>query len=204
MIFSSGTRLKWWVAVLVIVFSILVQAQTKTNLDVFKVLVDSSIAEALINISDSQKDIYVELKLGTSYSILEDQIFKSIKAEKKNISTTPNSSENISLNYSIEDASVNYGEVFRDGFLGDHYVTRKISLSGSYRLHDKVINMDNFHFESVDSVKFDEIQTIENSSYPFTKGEIPSEPFFSNLFEPLVAITTAAVVIALFFTVRSK
>lgn len=180
------------------------QAQTKTNLDVFKVLVDSSITEALVNISDSPKDIYLDLKLGSSYAILEDQIFKSIKAHKKNISLISNPSENIGLSYSIENAVVNYGEIFRDGFLGDHFVERKVFISGSYRFQDKEVKIKDFYFDNIDTVKFDEIQTLENSSYPFTKGEIPSEPFLSNLFEPLVAITTAAVVIALFFTVRSK
>jgi len=180
------------------------QAQTKINLDVFKVLVDSSITEALVNISDSPKDIYLDLKLGSSYAILEDQIFKSIKAHKKNISLISNPSENIGLSYSIENAVVNYGEIFRDGFLGDHFVERKIFISGSYRFQDKEVKIKDFYFDNIDTVKFDEIQILENSSYPFTKGEIPSEPFLSNLFEPLVAITTAAVVIALFFTVRSK
>ena len=180
------------------------QAQTKTNLDVFKVLVDSSITEALVNISDSPKDIYLDLKLGSSYAILEDQIFKSIKAHKKKISLISNPSENIGLGYSIENAVVNYGEIFRDGFLGDHFVERKIFISGSYRFQDKEVKIKDFYFDNIDTVKFDEIQILENSSYPFTKGEIPSEPFLSNLFEPLVAITTAAVVIALFFTVRSK
>ena len=180
------------------------QAQTKINLDVFKVLVDSSITEALVNISDSPKDIYLDLKLGSSYAILEDQIFKSIKAHKKNISLISNPSENIGLSYSIENAVVNYGEIFRDGFLGDHFVERKVFISGSYRFQDKEVKIKDFYFDNIDTVKFDEIQILENSSYPFTKGEIPSEPFLSNLFEPLVAITTAAVVIALFFTVRSK
>ena len=204
MIFFSNPRLKSWAVFLIAVFSFSLQAQTKTNLDVFKVLVDSSITEALVNISDSPKDIYLDLNLGSSYAILEDQIFKSIKAHKKNISLISNPSENIGLSYSIENAVVNYGEIFRDGFLGDHFVERKVFISGSYRFQDKEVKIKDFYFDNIDTVKFDEIQTLENSSYPFTKGEIPSEPFLSNLFEPLVAITTAAVVIALFFTVRSK
>jgi hypothetical protein len=179
-------------------------SQTKTNLDVFKVLVDSSISEALADISDSQKEIYIDLKLGPSYSIFENQIFKSIQDQKKSINTTSNSSENIGLSYSIENAVVNYGEVFRDGFLGDHFVDRKIYISGSYLFNSEEMRVKDFYYESIDTVEFDKIQTLENSSYPFTQGEIPTEPFMSNLFEPLVAITTAAVVIALFFSVRSK
>ena len=179
-------------------------SQTKTNLEVFKVLVDSSISEALADISDSQKEIYIDLKLGPSYSIFENQIFKSIQDQKKSINTTSNSSENIGLSYSIENAVVNYGEVFRDGFLGDHFVDRKIHISGSYLFNSEEMRVKDFYYESIDTVEFDKIQTLENSSYPFTQGEIPTEPFMSNLFEPLVAITTAAVVIALFFSVRSK
>lgn len=202
-------RSKSWISLgrillLVIIADLSLNSQTKTNLDVFKTLVDSSIVEALVNTSNSQKDIYVDLKLGSSYNIFEDQIFKSIQSQKKNIRTTSNTSESIELSYSIENAAINYGEVFRNGFLGDHFLQRKISLSGSYRFQNTETIVDNFNYESTDTVKFDEIQSLENSSYPFTKGEIPSEPFLSNLFEPLVAITTAAVVITLFFTVRSK
>ena len=188
----------------VIVANLSLYAQSSTNLDVFKALIDSSIAEVFLNQTDSPKDIFLDLKLGSSYSILEDQIFKSIKAHNKNISLISNPSENIGLSYSIENTAVKYGEVFREGFLGDHFSERKIFISGSYRFQDKEVKIKDFYYQNIDTVKFDEIQTLENSSYPFTKGEIPSEPFLSNLFEPLVAITTAAVVIALFFTVRSK
>lgn len=188
----------------IIIANLSLNSQTKTNMDVFKSLIDSSITEVFLNETDSQKDIYLDLKLGSSYSIFENQIFKSVQAQKKNISSTSNPSENIGLSYSIENAIVNYGEVFRDGFLGDHFTERKIFVSGSYRFQDNEMKIKDFYLENIDTVKFDEIQTQENSSYPFTKGEIPSEPFLSNLFEPLVAITTAAVVIALFFTVRSK
>jgi hypothetical protein len=181
-----------------------VSSQTKTNLDIFKVLVDSSISEAFADISDSQKEIYADLKLTSQYSVFENQIFKSIQAEEKNANTTSNAPENVRLRYSIENAAVNYGEVFRDGFLGDHFVDRKIFISGSYNLQNKEMSVKDFYYESIDTVEFDEIQTLENPSYPFTQGGIPTEPFMSNLFEPLVALTTAAVVIALFFTVRSK
>ncbi len=204
MIFSSSPRLKSWVAFFVIAFSICVQAQTKTNLDVFKTLVDSSVAEALAELSHSQKDIHLDLKIGSAYSIFEDQFYRSIQSRKKTVISASNSSENIELSWSIENAAVDYGEVFRDGFLGNHLTERKIFLSGSYRIQDNEIKIKDFYFQNIDTVKFDEIRTIENSSYPITKGEIPSEPFLSNLFEPIVAITTAAVVIALFFSVRSK
>jgi len=192
------------ILLVIIIAHISLHAQTKTNLYVFKVLVDSSIADLLVNTSGSQKNIYLELKLGSSYTIFEDQIYKSIQTRKRNIAPVFNPSENLGVSYSVENAKVNYGEVFRDGFLGDHFIERKIVISGSYRFQNEEMIFKDFLFENIDTVKFDDIPTLENSSYPFTKGDIPAEPFLSNLFEPIVAITTAAVVIALFFTVRSK
>jgi hypothetical protein len=179
-------------------------AQTKTNLEVFKLLVDSSIAEIVRKTADSEKDIFLNLKLGGFYSVLEDQIYKSFQARGKNLSTENRPSENSELSYTIENSKVSYGEIFRDGFLGAHYIPRIVSLEGSYRIQDIHNTMDNFSLQSVDTVSYDEIGALENTSYPFTKGEIPSEPFLANLFEPVVAVSAAAVVIALFFTVRSK
>lgn len=179
-------------------------AQTKTNLDVFKSLVDSSLSEAFLKTANSQNSIFLNLKLGASFIIFEDQIYNSVKAHGRNIASVYSPLENSELSYSVENASVSYGEIFREGFLGDHSLARKVSLSGSYRIQSKELIADNYYYENVDTIKFDDIQSLENESYPFTKGEIPTEPFLSNLFEPLVAVTTAAIVIALFFTVRSK
>jgi hypothetical protein len=48
------------------------------------------------------------------------------------------------------------------------------------------------------------VKSLENQALPFTKGEVPPEPLFSSLLEPAVALGTAAVVIYLFFSIRSK
>ncbi|NWF89872.1 MAG: hypothetical protein HXY50_10475 [Ignavibacteriaceae bacterium] len=188
----------------VLLFSLQLQAQTKTNLEVFKALVDSSISNILNKVGDPEKKISLNLKLGESYQVFEDQVFKSAKASGKSVSVEKNDDSKSEISYTLENAKVSYGECFRDGFLGAHYVPRVNSLSGSYRIFEKEVIVDDFSLQVVDTVRYDEIESLENSSYPFTNGEIPSEPFFSSLFEPLVAVTTAAIVITLFFTVRSK
>jgi hypothetical protein len=192
------------IVLLLLLANLSLLAQTKTNLEIIKVLVDSSVADIVRNAADSGKDIFLNLKLGNSYPVLEDQIYKSFQMRGKNLSSVYNPLENSELSYTAENAVVTYGENFRDGFLGGHYVSRFITLEGSYRFHHNSAIVENFSYKSADTVRYDEIESLENSSYPFTKGEIPSEPFLSNLFEPLVAITTAAIVITLFFTVRSK
>ena len=59
-------------------------------------------------------------------------------------------------------------------------------------------------YDKSDTVLFDEIKSLSNSSLPFTKGEAPAEPFFASLWEPVIAVGTAIVTIFLFFTIRSK
>ena len=108
------------------------------------------------------------------------------------------------INYSIDNASVKYGEMERDGFWGDFIMPRKIELGGNYSLSNRIINSQTFNLTYYDTVAVDNVKVIENPSFPFTQGEVPSEPFFSGLFEPVVAIGSAAIAVILFFTIRSK
>ena len=94
--------------------------------------------------------------------------------------------------------------MFRDGFLGEYFVLRKISLSGSYNFSGKKIFTQDFSYLLQDTVGVDDITLLENSAYPFTQGKLPPEPFFSGILEPLVAVGTAALAVILFFTIRSK
>jgi hypothetical protein len=61
-----------------------------------------------------------------------------------------------------------------------------------------------FEITRIDTVKVDDLKSLENDSFPFTKGTIPPEPFLSGFAEPLIAIGIAAAVIVIFFTVRSE
>lgn len=178
-------------------------SQTKSNLEIIKELIDTSVSEIIRN-ENILSDIFLELKLPQGFQVLENHIYQSLAAQNKNIVNTYNPSSSVFINYSLENAKVDYGEIFRDGFLGDQYLERKISLTGSWRLNKEKVISQNFYYEKSDTVLFSEITDIENDAHPFTKGNIPTEPFLSNIFEPLVALTTAAVVIALFFTIRSK
>ena len=187
----------------VVVFNFSPLAQTKTNLEIFKELVDSSVSQIVSN-ENISSDIFLAVNFSPSYQVLENQVYQSFSAQNKNIVNLNNSSGTVPLSYSLENAKVEYGEIFRDRFLGDQYLERKISLAGSWRLSKETVMAYDFHYEKIDTVLFSEITDIENFAYPFTKGTIPTEPFLSNIFEPLVAVTTAAVVIALFFTIRSK
>lgn len=178
------------------------KAQTKTNLDIFYSLVDSSADQIIAYLPQAQDSVKLDLNLGESYSIFGNKIIAELFSSGKRL-TTENEGT-IRINYVIEDAKVTYGGIYRDGFFGDYFIPRFISLKGNFLTYGNPQSFNEFNFSFNDSIRFDEIHLVENESYPFTKGDIPPEPFFSGLFEPVIAIGTAALAIILFFTVRSK
>ena len=92
----------------------------------------------------------------------------------------------------------------RDGLLGDEKVPRILELKGNYLIKNSKETVKTFEYFYADTISVDEIKSVENISYPFTQAEVPAEPFFSNLWEPVIAIGAAAVAVYLFFSVRSK
>ena len=179
-------------------------AQPKTNLELFYELVDSSVNEFSSLLPEQSDSIKLKLNLGETYSVFNNRIIAAIFSSGRNITTAVNENNIPAVNYVIEDVKVEYGEIFRDGFFGVYYIPRNLSLKGNYLLVSDTTPMKNFYYSSNDTIRFDEVADVENDSYPFTKGNLPAEPFFSGLFEPVVALSTTALAIVLFFAIRSK
>ena len=179
-------------------------AQTKTNLEIFYGLVDSSVAK--INQNINSRNLKVTFSTGDYYRLFQNQVIADfVKLGRTVLSDSAKTSPDFeTINYSIDNANVKYGDMERDGLLGDFVMQRKIELSGSYAISKGTINSERFDFAYIDTVSVDDAKAIENPSFPFTRAEIPSEPFFSGLFEPAIAIGSAALAVILFFTIRSK
>ncbi len=176
-------------------------AQEKTNLEIYNELVDSSVVNLISFIPDSIKTLNIEMNTGTSFEVFNSEIISDLTKEGYKLISND---EAFKIQYLIKDASVNYGEIYRDGFLGDYYTPRFIHLSGNFNLMGKTIVTREFNYSGKDTVKVDNVKNIENFAYPFTQGKLPSEPFFSGILEPIFAVGTAALAVILFFTIRSK
>lgn len=195
--------------ILFLSFPLLVNAQAASNLEIFYSLVDSASMDAAKNITSSTKQINITFELGIYFTIFENRIISQISKNDIIVLRGVESNNNFpTLNFVIDNAEVVYGEQKRDGFLGDFYVTRDLILSGNYLLtsgiESAVIKGQEFKFTFTDKIKVEDIERIENRSFPFTQGRLPSEPFFSSLLEPVVAVGAAALAVILFFSVRSK
>ena len=184
----------------IILFQLPVFPQTISNLDVFYSLTDSASHSLLSDLGDIKK-IDLLFDLGIDYPVFANRIRGELF--RNGIGFSPDNSGSAKVNFVIDNAQVNYSEPRKNGIFGDFFTERSIKLSGNYFIPEKS-KVNKFVFTAKDTVRVDDIEEIENRSFPFTQGEIPPEPFFSSLLEPVVALGTAAVTVILFFSVRSK
>lgn len=165
-------------------------------------MADSSVNNFISNIPQSSENVGVVLNLGDSYSIFSNRIIHTLTSSGRKITDDKNGDVNV--NYVIDEISVEYGEIFRDGLFGDYLVPRNLQLRGNYLLDGSLSLFREFVYSFTDTIKYDEIDLVENESFEFTKGKVPAEPFFTSLLEPVVAVGTAALAVILFFTIRSR
>lgn len=180
-------------------------SQTKTNLQIFYNLADSAANFVIKQIPGNERDCKLNLTLGRTYSVMGNKILSRFIAEGKIIRNSNTKGSNlVVVDFTIDKAKVNYGDMYRKGLLGGFYIPRVITLSGNFLVLPTLKQLQDFNYTYTDTVKVDEVRSLENISYPFTQGQLPPEPFFSSLFEPVIAIGATALAIILFFTIRSK
>jgi len=178
--------------------SVTVFPQTRSNLDLFFQLADS-VSSGIRE--DFKNDIpsAIEFVGGTEYRVFENSIIG-----KLNQSGASTKNKEQLLRITITDASVTYSEVERGSLFGSFTVQRMVSLHGNYLIPKGTTGVKQFAYSLVEKIPYESLQSVENSSYPFTEGKIPQEPFFASLVEPVIALGTAAAAVYIFFTARSK
>jgi len=185
----------------VVFLSLVLQAQTKTNLEFIYSLLNTVVVDLSQNFS-------LDDNIGFIYSsapgleFLENRISLKFNSKiKLGVGLTDKT-----LNFTLDDAAVKYNDLFRSSIFGDYLVEREANLKGSYILinQQEILNSEIFTYSNIDTINYEEIKNLENPNIPFTQSKIPPEPFFSSLLEPAIAIGAAAATIFLFFNVRSK
>lgn len=102
---------------------------------------------------------------------------------------------------------VEYGKAFRDGMFGTKLTERSVTLQASVEAHsgepNQVVFSDMLNEAWTDTVSVSIIGDLESAQLGVTQARPPAEPLLDRLFAPVVIIGATAVVIYLFFTVRS-
>jgi hypothetical protein len=180
-------------------------SQSLTNLEVLYTLSDSLSARIINEPPNETESIRLKLNLGDSYSIFANQIRS--KFTEKGIQILPSDTNDTSLpeiNIVMDDAGVEYGELDRSGWFGDYYAPRTVFISGNYFNSNSVNPLSDYFISVTDTIRVKDISTLENESFAFTRGQIPTEPLFSSIWEPVIAIGIAAAAVILFFSIRSQ
>lgn len=173
-------------------------AQSKSNMEIITNLVGKSVSET--GLKESQSEFSLHLLSPTNYEILNNVASSFFSTGNK-----INSQSSLKVEYSITDLQVNYPDVFRDGWFGNFLLEREIKLNGNYSIAENgKRKSEMFSISAKDTVSYDELSFIENPSLPFTRGNVPEEPFFSGIWEPVVAVAAIVTTVYLFFSVRSN
>jgi hypothetical protein len=109
--------------------------------------------------------------------------------------------------FGVDQILVEYYNIRKDGFFGSKIMDRQISMLVSARVVEnrsgEILWSDDLLEQYKDTIEYSALSGVENPGVPLTKGELPSEGFFSSVFEPLVVLGTIAVAVILLFSVRS-
>lgn len=186
------------------VFTTSIYSQPKTNLELFYSLIDSAANTIGSKNSNYLNDVSLTITLGSGYEVFRNQVHSSFNKIISHLDGSEKNSLNRNLFFTLDQVKLEYPDSYRDGFFGEFYTIRNATITGSYRLNTIPGTVESFSFEVTDSIATKELQYLENYSYPFTIAEKPAEPFFSSLFEPIVAVGATAAAVILFFTIRSK
>ncbi|MCP5064215.1 MAG: hypothetical protein GY936_17385 [Ignavibacteriae bacterium] len=198
-------RLKFHITVVTFISIVYVNifAQAESNLEVVQSLLSKTADEiSRIVPSNNSNEIELEFIAADDYKILKAKLIEDLQ---KNNFVLLNESNN-KLNFTLSEVKIVYNNIFRDGILGEYLVERETNINSSFFIESKneIGKVNNFLFTKLDTVKYDDIKKLENIAFSFTSAEVPSEPFFSSILEPVIAVGTAAVAVYLFFNIRSN
>jgi len=102
---------------------------------------------------------------------------------------------------------IEYSKPFEETFFGKNYITRRINAQLKGQIYsartEEVKFVINNKTSYTDDIPYGVISYIENSSYEFTKGKREDYSFWAKIYEPVLVITSVAVVVYLFFAERS-
>jgi len=150
----------------------------------------------IVYIDSSQYSWFIEQ--GITKALLEKGVYTKLSSINS-ISPSP------LIEVHPSELTTQYSEPFRESIWGTRYITRKINISMFVTC--SIPNSIQFNAEKkwseIDTVQWDEVQTIESPLINFTVGTKTNSSWFDTYMEPFVVIGTTAVTIFLFFTVRS-
>jgi hypothetical protein len=181
----------------------------KTNLEIFQSQLDSLASELLEKANlGHEKDLFLNVRPSDSFLVARNMISEALKRLRYHVffDAQTDGLEGAAIDLAFVQTVVRYGNAFRENILGERKAERTISTVISVNVRsarNEVLFAGSLSRMSRDTVSVGDIPDLENSFVPFTHGEAPEGGVFDNILAPAIIVGASAVVIYLFFTVRS-
>jgi hypothetical protein len=181
----------------------------KTNLGVFETELSSLVAELVQKSGDGLgRNVVVNVRSQDTSWVVRNTIVEALTKLNYSVylSSQSGAAKAATIDLGIVEMKVRYGDVFREGFLGTRKTERTIGTGVSANVRNvqsEILFVGAISRVHRDTVDVSDVAKLENPSLSFTHGEPPATDFFENMLEPAIIIGASAVVVYLFFTVRS-
>jgi len=163
-------------------------SSTPTNLDIISDAIDSLTSQNILMFETKT------IKVVSKYSPIQDKLANRLTEMDSNIVIT--NADQYDVLIKLDSIGITYDE---------NTQTRLVkTIASIYSINNGMLSEIISPIVLKDKIDINTISSIENSNYPFTKGELIEESsFWDDALEPAVFVGAAAVAIYLLFTVRS-
>jgi hypothetical protein len=162
--------------------------------------VDHSDSLAL-DVSQLEPEIqnYLRVLLGNWFLQNSFQVFRNYN--------TGSSFQGMVLEINKYNLEVVYSKPYEKSLLGADYVQRQVSLdlSGQFYLAGKQEVQSAVRKTEIytDEIPYTEINRVDESTFPFVKGKRTDYSLWDKLYEPVLTVTSVAILVYLFFSRRT-
>jgi len=178
-----------------------------SNREVFFIVSDSMINKIAAQQLQQYSLITIKTNNDTFTNYFRQHFIKSLISNNKTVFENSETASEATLELSVQESSVFFGDVFTESFLGKKKVERSIRLSLIATLtslsNGKILFSKQISESVVDTVNYADIEKMNNASLPMTNFQRPELSFFDSFLEPAIVIFSTGVAVYLFFTIRS-
>ncbi len=177
-----------------------------SNREIFFTLSDSVTSKIFADNLRHYQSVTIKTSNDTFTNFFRQRIIIGL-ASRNIIIFENNTTTETTLELSVQESSVFFGELFTESFLGRKKTERTIRLTVNATAFSsadgKILWSKQFSETMIDTVKFTDIEHMNNSSLPMTNYTKPELSFFDSVLEPAIVIFSTGVAVYLFFTIRS-
>jgi len=182
------------------------KATKQANLEIIQKLAERIADSIYASIPTGTSDtVNLSFKPSTDSWIVEHAITKRLK-EYSNlfIKSGDFSNQNLTIDFAISKISIKYKDSFKERFFGTQKTNRwvEVKLAKKITFNNEILSVGTSVEQYHDTVDVNSINELENQSIPLTRGSLPDDSFIDRILVPTVVLSSVAVIVYLFFTLR--